>query len=221
MKKSRLSCPTGGSFCECCAKGRRHMKMCLLPFGASSGIYPEGHKLRLPGGKTAGKKDAERRPSFLWLPTGFVVHPFKSQAGHFTSQVPFMQQYISPISHMFKHFGLCAFTVFPFSQKLIIARDCWIIPVRFCARPFKPFSDIFIWMCRFIRLYIATYFAGNIVVLRLMHQCKRPIYLLVITSPTLLPFALFLLPFTFRFFSCKPLLFDHLRRSIKFQHHVA
>ena len=41
--------------------------------GASSGIYPKGHKLRLPGAKTAEKKDAVWRLSFLWLPTGFVV----------------------------------------------------------------------------------------------------------------------------------------------------
>jgi len=36
-----------------------------LSFGASSGIYPKGHKLRIPGDKTAEKKDAERRLSFL------------------------------------------------------------------------------------------------------------------------------------------------------------
>nr|DAI28368.1 MAG TPA: hypothetical protein [Caudoviricetes sp.] len=44
-----------------------------LSFGASSGIYPKGHKLRLPGGKTAEKKDAERRLSFLVPRRGFTL----------------------------------------------------------------------------------------------------------------------------------------------------
>jgi hypothetical protein len=44
-----------------------------LSFGASSGIYPKGHKLRLPGDKTAEKKDAERRLSFLVPRRGFTL----------------------------------------------------------------------------------------------------------------------------------------------------
>ena len=52
-------------------KKKRHTFVCLFFFGASSGIYPKGHKLRLPGGKTAKTRDAKRRLSFLVPRRGF------------------------------------------------------------------------------------------------------------------------------------------------------